>query len=87
MAGFRHRVPAPVDIAMVAHPSVTLLFDLSDDDGLVYDTQGRHGRGSVVIGLAPGELRASGLVGECQRVRPGRQLGVLGADGSRRAGC
>lgn len=81
MAGFRHRVPAPVDIAMVAHPSVTLLFDLSDDDGLVYDTQGRHGRGSVVIGLAPGELRASGLVGECLQIRlqPAVAAAVLGS--------
>lgn len=84
MAGFHHRVPEPVDIAMVAHPSVTLLIDLSDDEqgaGLVYDTQGRHGRGSVVIGLAPGELRVSGLVGECLQIRlqPGVAAAVLGS--------
>lgn len=81
MAGFRQRVPAPVDIAMVAHPSVTLLIDLSDDDGLVYDGQGRRGHGSVVIGLAPGELRASGLVGECLqiRLRPDVAAAVLGS--------
>ncbi|XUZ85743.1 helix-turn-helix domain-containing protein [Streptomyces sp. HD1123-B1] len=81
MAGFRQRVAAPVDIAMVAHPSVTLLIDLSDDHGLVCDTQGRRGRGSVVIGLAPGELRASGLVGECLQIRlqPGVAAAVLGS--------
>jgi len=81
MAGFRQRVPAPAGIAMVAHPSVTLLIDLSDDGGLVYDTQGRHGHGSVVIGLAPGELRASGRVGECLQVRlqPGVAAAVLGS--------
>ncbi|MFJ3876822.1 helix-turn-helix domain-containing protein [Streptomyces sp. NPDC090077] len=88
MAGFRRRVPGPVDIAMVAHPSVTLLIDLSDEGGLVYDGQGRCGRGSVVIGLAPGELRASGRVGECLQIRlpPGAAAAVLGpsagADGS-----
>jgi hypothetical protein len=30
MAGFSARAPEVWDIAMVAHPSVTLLFDLSD---------------------------------------------------------
>lgn len=81
MAGFRQRVPASVDIAMVAHPSVTVLIDLSDDAGLVYDTRGRRGHGSVVIGLAPGELRASGLVGECLQIRlqPGVAAAVLGS--------
>ncbi|MFC7309206.1 helix-turn-helix domain-containing protein [Streptomyces monticola] len=81
MAGFRQRVPAPVDIAMVAHPSVTLLIDLSGDDGLVYDTQGRSGHGSVVIGMAPGELRVTGLVGECLQIRlqPGVAAAVLGS--------
>lgn len=60
MAGFSSRSPAPMDVAMVAHPSVTLLLDLSMGDGVVYDTEGRHGRGSVVVGLLPGELRAVG---------------------------
>ncbi|MEU8363999.1 helix-turn-helix domain-containing protein [Nonomuraea sp. NPDC048882] len=60
MAGFRHRAPGPVDIPMVAHPSVTLLVDLSDGAGAVYETPGRRERGSVVVGLLPGELRATG---------------------------
>ncbi|MER5334102.1 helix-turn-helix domain-containing protein [Micromonospora sp. NPDC002717] len=82
MAGFRHRVPAPVDIAMVAHPSVTLLVDLSEGEGLVYNTHGRHERGSVVIGLVPGDLRATGRgVGECLQIRlePTVAAAVLGA--------
>ncbi|UMP01245.1 AraC family transcriptional regulator [Amycolatopsis sp. EV170708-02-1] len=69
MAGFRQRVPVPVDIAMVAHPSVTLLIDLSEGEGIVCDSRGRHERGSVVIGLAPGDLRAGGRVGECLQIR------------------
>lgn len=64
MAGFRHRASAFVDIAMVAHPSVSLLIDLSEGEGLVHHTRGRRGRGSVVIGLLPGELRTGGRVGD-----------------------
>src|SRR5262245_21963268 len=60
MAGFHQRVPAVVDIAMVAHPSVTLIVDLSEGEGLVYDACGRQVRGIVVIGLTPGDLRAAG---------------------------
>ena len=82
MAGFRQRVPAPVDIAMVAHPSVTLIVDLSEGDGLVYDAHGRHERGSVVIGLLPGDLRAaSSATGECLQIRlePVTATAVFGA--------
>ena len=82
MAGFHHRSPALVDIPMVAHPSVTLIIDLSDGEGIVYDTHGRHERGSVVIGLLPGDLRAAGRgVGECLQIRlePVVATAVLGA--------
>ena len=81
MAGFHARDPALRDIAMVAHPSVTLLVDLSDGDGTVYDTQGRHERGSVVVGLLPGEVRASGQRVECLQIRlePIVAAEVLGA--------
>ncbi len=82
MAGFRQRAPALVDIAMVAYPSVTLIIDLSEGDGLVYDTHGRHERGSVVIGLLPGDLRATGRgVGECLQIRlePAAAAAVFGA--------
>ncbi|MEU8379654.1 helix-turn-helix domain-containing protein [Streptosporangium sp. NPDC048865] len=82
MAGFRHRVPALVDIPMVAHPSVTLIVDLSDGEGLACDTRGRRERGSVVIGLLPGDLRVIGRgVGECLQIRlePAAAAAVFGA--------
>ena len=69
MAGFRQRVPAPMDIAMIAHPAVTLLVDLSEAGGIVCDSRGRHQRGSFVAGLLPGQLRASGGRGECLQIR------------------
>ncbi|SEH03662.1 Helix-turn-helix domain-containing protein [Nonomuraea solani] len=70
MAGFRHRAPAFTDIAMVAYPSVTLLVDLSEGEGVVYETRGRRERGSVVVGLLPGDLRAAGRgAGECLQIR------------------
>ncbi|GII78530.1 AraC family transcriptional regulator [Sphaerisporangium rufum] len=82
MAGFRQRVPARVDIAMVAHPSVTLIIDLSDGAGLVHDAAGRCERGSVVIGLMPGDLRLTGRGGgDCLQIRlePGVAAAVFGA--------
>jgi AraC-like DNA-binding protein len=67
---------------MVAHPSFTLLVDLSEGEGIVYDTHGRRERGSVVAGLLPGDLRATGRgVGECLQIRlePVTAAAVLGA--------
>ncbi|MFF0154903.1 helix-turn-helix domain-containing protein [Micromonospora sp. NPDC005203] len=70
MAGFRHQGCAPVDIALVAHPSITLLIDLDEDTGLTYTVNGRHGSGSAVVGLLPGDLRATGRgFGECLQIR------------------
>ncbi|GAB2864138.1 helix-turn-helix domain-containing protein [Actinoallomurus bryophytorum] len=70
MAGFRQRVPVLWDVAMVAHPSVTLLVDLSEGEGAVYDTHGRRERGSVVVGLLPGDVRAGGRSRvECLQIR------------------
>ena len=69
MAGFRQNAPALVDIAMVAHPSVTLVVDLTEGEGLVYDARGRRQRGSFVAGLLPGQLRAGGWRGECLQIR------------------
>jgi AraC-like DNA-binding protein len=82
MAGFRQRAPVLWDIAMVAHPSVTLLVDLSEGEGAIYDTHGRHERGSVVVGLLPGDLRATGRARvECLQIRlePVAAAAVLGA--------
>ena len=69
MAGFRQRIPALVDIVMVAHPSVMLIVDLSEAGGIVYDARGRRQRGSFVAGLLPGQLRAGGWGGECLQIR------------------
>jgi len=82
MAGFRHRAAAFADIAMVAQPSVTLLVDLSEGEGLAYYTRCRQERGSVIIGLLPGDLRVAGRgVGECLQIRlePVTAAAVLGA--------
>jgi AraC-like DNA-binding protein len=81
MAGFRQRVPALADIAMIAHPSLTLIVDLSEAGGIVYDAHGRHQRGSFVAGLLPGQLRAGGWRGECLQIRlsPVVAAAVLGA--------
>jgi AraC-like DNA-binding protein len=81
MAGFRQNVPARGDIAMVAHPSVTLVVDLTEGEGIVYDAHGRHQRGSFVAGLLPGQLRAGGWRGECLQIRlsPVVAATVLGA--------
>jgi AraC-like DNA-binding protein len=81
MAGFRQRVPALVDIAMIAHPSVTLIVDLTEAGGIVYDARGRHQRGSFVAGLLPGQLRAGGWRGACLQIRlsPVVAAAVLGA--------
>ena len=69
MAGFRQSVPALVDIAMVAHPSVTLFVDLTEGEGFVHDAHGRHQRGSFVAGLLPGRLQASARRIECLQIR------------------
>ncbi|WP_247663088.1 AraC family transcriptional regulator [Micromonospora sp. U21] len=82
MAGFRHRACAPVDIAMVAHPSITLIVDLSEETGLTYAVDGQHRSGSAVVGLLPGDLRATGRgFGECLQIRlePVAAAAVLGA--------
>lgn len=72
MAGFDQRVPALVDISMVAHPSLTLLVDLSEGAGPVHDTDGGRVHGSVAVGLIPGGLRVSGPTAErcrCLQIR------------------
>ncbi len=76
MAGFRQRVPAPADIAMIAHPAVTLIVDLSEAGGIVYGAHGLRRRGSFAAGLLPGQLRAGGWGGECLWSRFRSQIGV-----------
>lgn len=70
MAGFRYRGTGPIEIAMVAHPAVTLLFDLGDHGWAVQDSTGSRTPGDVAIGLLPDNVRISGsAAGECLQVR------------------
>ncbi|GIE75173.1 AraC family transcriptional regulator [Actinoplanes philippinensis] len=70
MAGFRQRSPAFWDLGMVAHPSVTLLIDLSDGAGAAYETPAGRQHGSVMAGLLPGPVRATGWGRvECLQIR------------------
>jgi AraC-like DNA-binding protein len=70
MAGFRYRGTGPIDIAMVAHPAVTLLFDLGDHGWAVHDSAGTRTPGDVAIGLLPDKVRIAGYAaGECLQVR------------------
>lgn len=58
MAGFRHPGDTPVDIAMIPHPAVTILVDLTDQ-GIVCDVDAGARGGSVVVGLSPGPVRVA----------------------------
>lgn len=70
MAGFHYRGTRPIDITMVAHPAVTLLFDLGDHGWTAHDDAGTHTRGSVAIGLLPGNVSLTGSApGACLQVR------------------
>lgn len=70
MAGFRYRGTGPAAVAMVAHPAVTLLFDLDDQAWAVDDGRGVRLPGSVAIGLLPGGVSLQGAgAGECLQVR------------------
>lgn len=81
MAGFRPRTTACIDIAMVPHPSITLIVDLSAGEGIRYEIEGQQAQGSVVAGLLPGGLRAAGWGGECLQLRlsPTTAGALLGA--------
>ncbi|WP_210414617.1 helix-turn-helix domain-containing protein [Microlunatus elymi] len=71
MAGFsfRRRLPSLVEIGMVAHPSLTMIIDLSRDGGIVHGLGSSQRSGSFIAGLLPGHLRAGGLDGECLQIR------------------
>ncbi|SED28657.1 AraC-type DNA-binding protein [Amycolatopsis tolypomycina] len=72
MAGFRQQAggtAGDAGIAMVAHPAVTLILDLSETGGIVRDAGGTSGRGSFVAGLLPGRLRTGGREGVCLQIR------------------
>ena len=80
MAGFSDRAKEAVDLQVVPYPAVTLFIDLGD--GVLIDhANGRQQRGSLVAGLAPGQVRGHGQHIECLQVRlsPLVAHAVLGA--------
>jgi hypothetical protein len=55
---------------MVAYPSVTLLVDLSEGEGVVTRAVAGTSAANVVVGLLPGDLRAAGRARvECLQIR------------------
>jgi len=68
MAGFRERAADALDLQVVPYPAVTVAVDLGDGF-IVDDASGRRQRGSVVVGMAPGDVRARGGDIECLQVR------------------
>lgn len=70
MAGFSARFGEPVDVEMVPHPALTMVFNLGDEPLVVDDGTGRHLRERVVAGLAPGGARGRAAGGfDCLQVR------------------
>jgi AraC-like DNA-binding protein len=82
MAGFRGQPNGPVDMQMVPYPAITVFMDFSDAM-LIDDAVGEPQRSDVVVGLAPGRIRAQcrGPDVECLQVRlsPVVAHAVLGA--------
>jgi AraC-like DNA-binding protein len=83
MAGFSDRATGLVDVEVVPHPGVMVVFDLGDRAMVVADGKGREQRGCVVAGLAPDRARGQGPAGSfsCLQVRlsPVAAHAVLGA--------
>jgi AraC-like DNA-binding protein len=83
MAGFSDRADDPVNVEVIPHPAVTVLFDLGDEPLVVGDDSGHQQQERVVAGLAPNGARGRGSTGsfECLQVRlsPIVAHAVLGA--------
>jgi AraC-like DNA-binding protein len=83
MAGLSDPANHLVDVGLVPHPAVMLVFDLGDEQLVVEDSSGQQQRERVVAGLAPRGARGRGLAGsfECLQVRlsPVVAHAVLGA--------
>lgn len=88
MAGFSDRATNLMDIQVVAHPAVMVVFDLGDTPIVVEDGNGRQLRNSAVVGLAPIGARGRGKQSfECLQIRlsPAAAYAVLG-DASKLSG-
>jgi AraC-like DNA-binding protein len=71
MAAFSDHADEVVDVDLVPHPAVMVVFDLGDEPFAVDHAGGRQQRGSIVAGLAPEGVRGRGLTGSfaCLQVR------------------
>jgi len=83
MAGFSDTANDLVEVGLVPHPAVTVIFDLGDEQLVVEDSSGQQQRERVVAGLAPSGARGRGRAGSfaCLQVRlsPAAARAVLGA--------
>lgn len=83
MAGFSDRATSLVDVEVVPHPGVMMVFDLGDRPLVIDDGNGQQQRGRAVAGLAPNRVRGQGQPGSftCLQVRLSPVLArpVLGA--------
>ncbi len=82
MAGFAHRASVgEFDLEPLPYPAVTLVIDVGGDSVVVDDAHGGQHRGSMVLPLAPGRVRAHGSGLRCLQVRlpPPVAQAVLGA--------
>lgn len=79
MAGFHDRTNDVVGLQVIPYPAFTLVFDFGDPI-IVDDSGGARRRGSVVAGVAPGNVRGHGRDIECLQVRlsPAAAHEVLG---------
>jgi AraC-like DNA-binding protein len=83
MAGFSDRANDPIDIALIPHAAVMVLFDLGDTPIVVDGGSDQRQLERVVAGLAPNGVRGRGLAGDFQclqvRLSPLVAYRVLGA--------
>jgi AraC-like DNA-binding protein len=83
MAGFSDVANDLVEIEMIPHPALTVIFNLGDEPLVVDDGSGQQQQERVVAGLAPNGARGRGLAGsfECLQVRlsPVVAHAILGA--------
>jgi AraC-like DNA-binding protein len=71
MAGFSDEANDLVEVALIPHPAVTVLFNIGDEALVADDSTGQQQRERIVAGLAPSDARGRGLAGsmQCLQVR------------------
>ncbi|RDI65054.1 AraC-like DNA-binding protein [Nocardia pseudobrasiliensis] len=69
MAGFRSLATDPIEQRVIAHPSITLIFEFGEGALLIEEATGRQHVGSLAAGLAHGQVRMRGQHIACVEVR------------------